>query len=164
MQDVRAWYHENIEKNIYKAAAWYDKQVLQPLKREPLTFLGRAIGAFVVAVGLVLACVYACAAIGAAAVSAWEGISSVAFWIDGVAIPAVTGFLDSAVWPGVFDFSWGQAAEVFGYGKSIIDGNPLGLLYSAFTPLEYLNIKTNFIVDGVISYGLGEVHEGWDIL
>ena len=80
-QDVGAWYHENIGKMIYRNIAWYGKHVLQPLKREPLTFLGRAIGAFVVAVGLVLACVYACAAVGT--------------WVTQTAIPSV---ISAAEW------------------------------------------------------------------
>ena len=153
-QDVGAWYHENIGKMIYRNIAWYDKQVLQPLKREPLTFIGRTIAAAVGVLAVALCVIYC-----------YGWVVNVAIpWVTETAIPAVTGFLDSAVWPGVFDFSWVQAGKVFGYGKAIVDGNPLGLLYSAFSPLGYFDLESNFLIDGVITSALGEVHEGWDIL
>ena len=57
-QDVGAWYHENIGKMIYRNIAWYDKQVLQPLKRDPLTFIGRTIAAALGVLAVALCVIY----------------------------------------------------------------------------------------------------------
>ncbi len=126
------------------------------------------------AVGLVIACVYACAAIGSAGVAAWEAISYPVFWMYHTGIPAIkgayfatdafiTGVMKTTVWPGVFDFSWGAGLKIAGIGKSVIDGNPLGALYSAFSPLGYFEIES-FWLDTAAVTALGEIHEGWDIL
>ena len=98
-QDVGAWYHENIGKMIYRNIAWYDKQVLQPLKREPLTFIGRVIGTALAVLGVAL-CVIYCAS--------W--VVQVAIpWVENVALPAVAKFGNYLWTEGIALYEWGKA-------------------------------------------------------